>query len=73
MPYRAAVLSIRSMSGGSVGGGGGDIVKAGWESARIKLSKPPGSTTNRNRDCSEFTRNVCGMSRGPKTNDPAGA
>lgn len=56
-----------------LGGGGGVSVRAGWESSRMKLSKPPGSVTRRNRASSESTVNVCGMSRGPNTNDPADA
>jgi len=73
MPYRAAVLTISCMSGGPSGGGGGVGVKAGWESSRRKFSNPPGSVTKRNRASSELTKNVWGISRGPKTNDPEGA
>ena len=47
-------------------------VCAGSASARTKLSNPAGSVTRRKRAWREVTVNVCGMSRGPYTNDPGG-
>ena len=43
------------------------------EPARMNFSKPAGSVTSRKRARSELTMNVCGTSRGPYTNEPAGA
>jgi hypothetical protein len=39
----------------------------------MNLSNPLGFVTSKNRDCSELTLKVCGTSRGPYTNEPAGA
>ena len=46
---------------------------AGSDIARMKSAKGAGSVTIRKRASGEVTRKVCGTSRGPHTNDPAGA
>src|SRR5207253_5010823 len=73
MPYSAAVAANRSRLGGSVAGGGIVRLGAGSDRVRMKASKPAGSVTSRKRASDEVTVKVWGMSRGPYTNDPAGA
>ena len=65
MPYSAASLVIPSTSGGSVAAGGIASSAAGWAQLRRNASKPAGSVTSRKRACSELTKNVWGMPRGP--------
>ena len=62
-----------AMSGGPSGAGGMVSDRAGSASARMKPSNPAGSATSRKRASGERPTNVCGTSRGPNTNDPAGA
>ena len=73
MPYSAAVAISGARSDGGAAGGGIVSDGAGCPTVRMKLSKPAGSVTSRKRASGDVTTNVCGMSRGPKTNEPAGA
>jgi hypothetical protein len=50
--------------------GGSVRVRAGSDMARTKSAKGAGSVTIRKRASVEVTGKVCGMSRGPYTNDP---
>ena len=62
------------MSGGAVGCRRDRVRdRAGSASARMKPSNPAGSVTSRKRASGDATTKVCGTSRGPNTNDPAGA
>jgi hypothetical protein len=61
----SAAIAIRPSTSGA---------GAGSPTVRVNASKPAGSATSRKRAPSgELTVKVCGMPRGPKTNDPAGA
>jgi hypothetical protein len=64
---------MAAMSGGSVTGGGITTASAGCAKERTNSAKPPGSATSRNRAVSDETTNVCGIPRGPYTNEPGGA
>jgi hypothetical protein len=73
MPYSAATAVMCSGLGTSTDAGGSVSVLAGSDNARTKSANGAGSVTIRKRASLEVTRNVCGTSRGPYTNEPAGA
>ena len=73
MPYSAAVATSGPGSDGGANGGGIVSVGAGSPIERTNVSKPAGSATMRYRASGELTTKVWGRSRGPYTNEPAGA
>ena len=73
MPYSAAVATSGPRSDGGANGGGIVSVGAGSPIERTNVSKPAGSATMRYRASGELTTKVWGRSRGPYTNEPAGA
>ena len=69
----SAIIFWISLYGGASPTGGSVIDGAGTLHALKNPSAPAGAHMTRIRTCSESIVNECGMSRGAKTNVPAGA
>ena len=73
MPYSAANLAMPSTSGGSVAGGGITSSLGGLPERADEALKARRLDHQQEPRLLGADVNVCGTSRGPYTNDPAGA